>query len=320
MVTQFNCADKQKCALINHQNHTMTSPADERQKLQIQLKSKQSALKQTMANCEAKVQELTKALNTHKSTAESTAKHCEKTLMDLISSLQKRGDNLTNMIRSHEKEEERNVVKFLTKLNQEISDMKKKHDDLEKLSQVEDDIYVIQHPNPRPEKNASDLNLDESTTSGYLTVTAKSAVTKRDLYWSQNLVRPVLCKEKLSGCSYFEIEYGPKGCSVVFSFDHISVFHNFVANRRSWRFDFPNADLGLFHMNEKTNISLISKIGVFLNQPARTLSFFNVSDKMVLLHRLEIPSSDPLTLGFLFEKWEPNSSVTICDLSSKPLV
>lgn len=134
---------------------------------------------------------------------------------------------------------------------------------------------------------------------------------------THNCTYQVLCNEILSGRCYFEVQIGGTGCSIIFSYDQISQGGQgfiFGSNNRSWKFNFPAANICEWHNNQQTNIRLVSKIGVFLDQVAGTVSFYNVSDKMTLLHRIQTTFSQPLYPGFSFKDWGNYSSVTICDL------
>ncbi len=68
----------------------------------------------------------------------------EKIFTELISSMEKRRAELSEVIRAHEKAEASEVEELILTLKQEISDLRKRRDELGKLSQITDDIYVIQ--------------------------------------------------------------------------------------------------------------------------------------------------------------------------------
>ncbi|XP_016389072.1 E3 ubiquitin/ISG15 ligase TRIM25-like isoform X2 [Sinocyclocheilus rhinocerous] len=397
-----------QCALINHQNHNLTSPAAERQKIQGRLQN-QDGLQREIHQRELKVQELREAVDSHKRSAEAAVKHSEKVFTELISSMEKRRVKITDMIRAQEKSEVSRVEELVLTLEQEISDLRKKHAELGQLSLIEDDIYVIQNflsvsryqcsnlcdisisqhltfeeietvvsdlksqlddlceqdilwisekvPTihimvnnekitaylPSKPKNreeffiySSELNLNHSSACTQLSVKNNKSVSRRDVQQSTDSWNPVLnqsvlnsiskrtyqvlCKESLSGRCYFEVQWGGTGCSIAFSYDQINKGGGtfiFGSNNRSWKCDFPAANLCVWNNGQQTNISLVSKIGVFLDQEAGTVSFYNVSDKMTLLHRIQTTFSQPLYTGFSFKDWKNYSSVTICDLANQ---
>ncbi|XP_056108973.1 E3 ubiquitin/ISG15 ligase TRIM25-like [Rhinichthys klamathensis goyatoka] len=402
----YCCKDQQlicmQCALINHQNHKMTSSSAERQDIQSQgrLKENLDTLQMAMQQRETKVQELRQAVNSHKLSAQAAVEHSEKVFTEQISSMKKRRAKITEMIRAQEKAEVSSVEELILTLEQEISDLKRRRDELGQLSEVEDDIYFIQNfsslshyqisnlcniavrqhltfkeietvicllksqlddlceqdivrisekvptvhimennkkiteylpsqPQTREEflMYSSELILKSSSACKQLSVRNKSVSRREkknvDPYYgrSYNEATPtyqVLCQNCLSGRSYFEVQFGGTGGSIAFSYDKISQGGGsviFGSNNRSWKFDFPAATICVNHNSQQTNISLVSKIGVFLDQIAGTVSCYNVSsDKMTLLHRIQTTFSQPLYPGFSFQDWGNDSSVTICDL------
>lgn len=67
----------------------------------------------------------------------------EKVFTELIRSMEKRRAKITEMIRAQEKAEVSSVEELILTLEQEISDLRRRHDELGQLSEVEDDICFI---------------------------------------------------------------------------------------------------------------------------------------------------------------------------------
>ncbi|XP_016389275.1 E3 ubiquitin/ISG15 ligase TRIM25-like [Sinocyclocheilus rhinocerous] len=397
-----------QCALITHQNHKITSPASKRGQIQEQMGSNQNVLEKEMQTRAQKVQELRKAVACFKHSSQTAVEHSEKMFTELIRSMEKRRAGITEVIRAKEKAEVSNVEELIRTLEQEISDLRIRHDELGQLSQIKDDIYVIQnfsalslkqfsnlnnisisqhlnfkeietvvsllksqlddlcvqdivrisekvptiHIMTNNEKIAkylpsrpmsreefliysTDLKLDSSYACKQLCINRMSVSRRSDVqprsasqsYYGnnpaleiRNSTYQVLCKESLSGRCYFEVKLGGAGCSIAFSYDALSqggAGFIFGSNNRSWKCDFPTANVCVWQSNQQTNIPVVFKIGVFLDQDAGTVSFYNVSDKMTLLHRIQTTFTAPLYPGFSFQNWENNSSVTICDLKKK---
>ncbi|XP_059421958.1 finTRIM family, member 81 isoform X1 [Carassius carassius] len=355
----YCCKDQQlicmQCALINHQNHSMTSPAAERQKIQC--------------------------------SAEEAVEHNEKMFTELISYMEKIRADITKMIRTQEKAEVSRVEELILALEQEISDLRKRHDDLGQLSLIEDDIHVIQNfsslshyqysdlcntsvsqrltfeemekviseiksqmddlcqqdivrisekvstvrvmvnnkniknylpsqPKTREEflVYSVDLNLKAPASSSLSVKHNKSVLKCNNDYLGYEKYYQVLCKEKLSGRCYFEVQWEGACCSIAFSYDNSPTSFVFGSNKKSWKWDFPISNLRVQHNSQQADIPLVSKIGVFLDQAAGTVSFYNVSDEMTLLHRMKTTFTAPLYPGFSFHNLKNDSSVTICDL------
>ncbi|KAJ8245745.1 hypothetical protein COCON_G00235230, partial [Conger conger] len=60
-------------------------------------------------------------------------------------------------------------------------------------------------------------------------------------------------------------------------------------NNKSWRLDCSPSSYSFWHNNKDTKIPVpeFSRIGVYLDHRAGTLSFYSVSDTMTLLHRVQ---------------------------------
>ncbi len=159
-----------------------------------------------------------------------------------------------------------------------------------------------------------DLNLNAPVYNSLFLKNNKSVLRNDFACMGYEEYNQVLWKEKLSGRCYFEVQWEGAGCSIVFAYDNSATGFVFGSNNESWKCDFPTSILHVQHNRQHTDISLVSKIGVFLDQAAGTVSFYNVSDKMTLLHRIQTTFNKPLFAGFSFQDWKNDSSVTICDL------
>lgn len=166
--------------------------------------------------------------------------------------------------------------------------------------------------------DSSILTLNASSACNQLSVCDKSVSRKdrqtNDYYanYYRTATYQVLCNEKLSGRCYFEVNWTGSGCSIGFSYDIIrnGGTSTFGSNNRSWRCDFTTANVCECHNSQTTNIQLVAKIGVFLDLEAGSVSFYSVSEKMTLLHRIQTTFTERLYPGFSLEKWG-SSSVTI---------
>ncbi|KAJ8353060.1 hypothetical protein AAFF_G00113930 [Aldrovandia affinis] len=126
----------------------------------------------------------------------------------------------------------------------------------------------------------------------------------------------VLCREGLSGRCYWEAEWGG-GVHIAVSYKEISRKGGgddcaLGRYNKSWSL-FCSPYIYCFrHNNERTELPAppSSRIGVYLDHRAGTLSFYNVSDTMTLLHRVQTIFTKPLYLGFRFY----SGSVKLCDL------
>ncbi|XDV42078.1 hypothetical protein PO909_010822 [Leuciscus waleckii] len=133
-------------------------------------------------------------------------------------------------------------------------------------------------------------------------------------FWPQ-----ILCKESISGRCYWEVEWekGIWGVYIAVSYKGVGRkgqdrAHWFGHNSKSWSLECSPTPC-IWHNNKKTQISgpLSSKIGVYVDYKAGTLSFYDISDTMTLLHRVQTTFTQPLHPGFWFST---SSSIMLCDL------
>ncbi|XP_046729644.1 E3 ubiquitin/ISG15 ligase TRIM25-like [Silurus meridionalis] len=136
-----------------------------------------------------------------------------------------------------------------------------------------------------------------------------------DSSWPQ-----VLCKESVSGRCYWEVEWSGVGTV------DISVSYKGIRRKgqdKECAFGYNNQSWTLFcsshcfyHNNIKNDLGIPapSRIGVYLDHSAGTLSFYSVSDTMKLLHRVQTTFTQPLYPGFGLY-WSPSASTTVrlCD-------
>ncbi|XP_028975487.1 tripartite motif-containing protein 16-like [Esox lucius] len=127
-------------------------------------------------------------------------------------------------------------------------------------------------------------------------------------------INQVLCREHLSGVCYWEVEWSGGGVGVVVSYKEISRKGTgdecwFGHNDQSWMLFCSTSSGGFYHNNTSTDIHVpcSSRVGVYLDHRAGTLSFYSVSDTMTLLHRVQTTFTQPLYSGF----WVNGTSVKI---------
>ncbi|XP_016096585.1 tripartite motif-containing protein 16-like [Sinocyclocheilus grahami] len=132
-------------------------------------------------------------------------------------------------------------------------------------------------------------------------------------YWDQ-----VLCRESVCGPCYWELQWsGDDGVYVSVSYKSISrkgrgkecLFGN---NDQSWSLICSHTSYSFKHNNIRTRIPLktiSSRIGVFVDHSAGTLSFYNISDTMSLIHTVQTTFTQPLYPGFYVRY---KSSVNLC--------
>uniref|UniRef100_A0A8C1T3B6 NACHT, LRR and PYD domains-containing protein 3-like n=1 Tax=Cyprinus carpio TaxID=7962 RepID=A0A8C1T3B6_CYPCA len=134
----------------------------------------------------------------------------------------------------------------------------------------------------------------------------------------------VLCRESVCGRCYWEIEWrGDVFISVSYksiSRKRDSVECVFGYNDQSWSLEGSRSRYSFTHNKIKTDLPVkpisrridddVSRIGVYVDHSAGTLSFYSVSDTMNLIHTVQTTFTQPLYPGFGFNYYE--SSVKLC--------
>ncbi|XP_071260656.1 tripartite motif-containing protein 16-like [Salvelinus alpinus] len=113
----------------------------------------------------------------------------------------------------------------------------------------------------------------------------------------------VLCREGLSGRCYWEVEWGGSWVDTAVSYKDISrtwTDNRFGDNNKSWSLLCSSDGYCFIHNDVETKVSdpQSSRVGVYLDHKAGTLSFYSVSDTMTLLHRVQTTFTQPLYPGF----------------------
>ncbi|XP_058621172.1 tripartite motif-containing protein 16-like [Onychostoma macrolepis] len=126
----------------------------------------------------------------------------------------------------------------------------------------------------------------------------------------------VLCRESVCGRCYWELEWsGDVRISVSYKSISRKGSSNkcwFGRNDQSWGLLCTSSSYSFMHKNIKTDLCvkpISSRIGVFVDHRAGTLSFFSVSDTMSLIHTVQTTFTQPLYPGFAFGS---GSSVKLC--------
>ncbi|XP_051747716.1 tripartite motif-containing protein 16-like [Ctenopharyngodon idella] len=200
-------------------------------------------------------------------------------------------------------------------------------EELEKIS----DRVTFTNIVPRTRNNflqySHQLTLDLNTVNKRLHLTERNRViTVTDTVQSYpdhpdrfDYYRQVLCRESVCDrrC-YWETEWSGEHVSISVSYTSISRkgWGNecaFGRNDQSWSLYCSPDSYSFIHNNIETKLpveSIISsRIGVYVDHRAGTLSFYSVSgDTMILIHTVQTTFTQPLYPGF----WVYNGSVRLC--------
>ncbi|XP_064190379.1 tripartite motif-containing protein 16-like isoform X18 [Anguilla rostrata] len=216
-------------------------------------------------------------------------------------------------------------------LRRSVSELKERLEDvfqgeLSKISIKVGEVHIVPRTREDFLQYSCQLTLDPNTANQHLRLSeGNRKVTRvrkiqsypdhpeRFEHWPQ-----VLCREGLSGRCYWEAEWSRDGVFIGVSYKEISRKGRsddctLGGNNTSWSLHSGFCGYFFLHNNESTKIPVppSSRIGVYLDHGAGTLSFYSVSDTMTLLHRVQTTFTQPLYPGFgaYFR-----CSVKLCDL------
>ncbi|XP_030634272.1 uncharacterized protein LOC115815458 [Chanos chanos] len=193
----------------------------------------------------------------------------------------------------------------------------------------ERNIEIIPLPEPKTREqfleHSCDLRLDPNTAHKHLCLSEGNRVVT----WSNTVRsypdhperfdrwRQVLCRESVSERCYWETEWsGDNGVDISVSYKDIRRKGRgndcgFGYNKQSWNLFCSPSEYSFWHNNKVTQFPIVpscSRIGVYVDHRAGTLSFYSISDTMTLLHRVHTTFTQPLYPGF--SVW-PRSTVRL---------
>uniref|UniRef100_A0A8C1PDC3 NACHT, LRR and PYD domains-containing protein 3-like n=2 Tax=Cyprinus carpio TaxID=7962 RepID=A0A8C1PDC3_CYPCA len=177
------------------------------------------------------------------------------------------------------------------------------------------------------QKYACFLTLDPNTANTLLILSEENrkvtGVEESQLYPDHpdrfNDVCQVLCRESVCGRCYWEIEWsGHDGVSISVSYKSISRKGRgeecvFGFNDLSWSLFCSPHSFSFRHNNKQSVLpvkSISSRIGVYVDHSAGTLSFYRVSHTVSLIHTVQTTFTQPLYPGF--DVHYCGSSVKLC--------
>ncbi|RMB95324.1 hypothetical protein DUI87_28311 [Hirundo rustica rustica] len=130
-------------------------------------------------------------------------------------------------------------------------------------------------------------------------------------------ISQVMCSQGFStGCHYWEvITKDSDGWAVGVAHEMIGKRDKLGRTEHSWCVEWlgPKKQLSAWHKDQETLLHKDKplKVGVFLELQKKTVSFYSIADKEMLLHTFEISTSDPLYPAFWLYTLERNGSLTI---------
>nr|XP_046245046.1 tripartite motif-containing protein 16-like [Scatophagus argus] len=131
------------CPVDKHKGHHTVSAAAERAERQRELEVSRQSVQQRIQDREKDVKELQREVEAIKRSADKAVENTEKIFTEMIRLMEKRSSDVKQQVRSLEETKVRQVIELQEKLEQEITDLKRKEAELKQLSHTEDHIQFL---------------------------------------------------------------------------------------------------------------------------------------------------------------------------------
>ncbi|XP_015244284.1 PREDICTED: tripartite motif-containing protein 16-like [Cyprinodon variegatus] len=133
------------CTMDEHKGHETVPAATERADRQKELQERRQQIQQRIQDQEKDVKLLQQGVEAINVAADKAVENSEKIFTDLIRLIQKRSSDVKQQIRSQQETEVSRVKELQEKLEQEITELKRKDAELEKLLKTEDHNQFLQN-------------------------------------------------------------------------------------------------------------------------------------------------------------------------------
>ncbi|XP_073335629.1 tripartite motif-containing protein 16-like [Pagrus major] len=131
------------CSMDDHKGHDTVSAAAERAERQTELGASQQTIQQRIQDREKDVKVLQRRVEAINLSADKAVEDSEKTFTRLIRLIEKRSSDVKQQIRSQQKTEVSRAKDLEEELQQEITELRRKDAELEKLSHTEDHLHFL---------------------------------------------------------------------------------------------------------------------------------------------------------------------------------
>ncbi|XP_071348332.1 tripartite motif-containing protein 16-like [Trachinotus anak] len=145
------------CPVDEHKGHDTVSAAAERTERQRELQLSRQNIQQRIQDREKDVKLLQQEVEAINGSADKAVEHSEKIFTQLIRLMEKRSSDVKQQIRSQQETEVSGVKELQEKLEQEITELKRKDAELKQLSHTEDHTqFLHNYPSLSPLSQSTD--------------------------------------------------------------------------------------------------------------------------------------------------------------------
>ncbi|XP_044045385.1 E3 ubiquitin-protein ligase TRIM39-like [Siniperca chuatsi] len=132
------------CPVLDHKTHDFVPLKEEYEEKKAQLGKTEGELQQMIQKRQLKIQEIKRSVNLGKENADREIAEGVQVFTSLMRSVERCMNELIEMIEEKQRFTEKQAEAFIKELEQEISELKKRHTEVEQLSRSEDHLHLLQ--------------------------------------------------------------------------------------------------------------------------------------------------------------------------------
>uniref|UniRef100_A0A667ZIJ4 FinTRIM family, member 83 n=1 Tax=Myripristis murdjan TaxID=586833 RepID=A0A667ZIJ4_9TELE len=132
------------CTVKEHKGHDMVSAEQERAEEQQRLGATQAEIQEKIHDRLKQMEELKQAVDSLKNSAQRAMQECEKLFGDMMRSIERMQQEMAKLITSNKRAALNNAEGHMERLGHEISDLKRRDNEITQLFRTEDHIHFIQ--------------------------------------------------------------------------------------------------------------------------------------------------------------------------------
>uniref|UniRef100_A0A8C5BZR6 Uncharacterized protein n=1 Tax=Gadus morhua TaxID=8049 RepID=A0A8C5BZR6_GADMO len=311
------------CSIEEHRSHDTVSAEAERNERQKELSGHQRATRARVKEVEQDLEVLQQEMDSINLSADEAVKRADEISADHIRSIERRRSEVIEETRTEQKAGLKRIQDLRKSLEQELVQMKRSGDDLDRLSQTQSHVTFLQkypwnnsirRSTRRPTKEAPvEVLLPEQphTRAQFLTYSCEMGIdpsttrllltrSNRGVFKQVGTAGGCRSKEILTGRHYWEVKWRAGFVAITVGYKDSSWIHQgFGKDSQSWAL-IIRLDAVQFQHNGITTLipgPPPSRVGVYLDYRAGTLCFYSISDTMTLLQGVQTTFTQPLYAG-----------------------
>ncbi|ROI33831.1 E3 ubiquitin/ISG15 ligase TRIM25 [Anabarilius grahami] len=144
------------CLMDDHKGHDTVPSTIERNDKQMKLTDTQTKVKQTIQAKEKELQKMKMDIASHSDSAKDAVKNSKRVFTELFKLIEKRSNEVIEKIEAQEKADLDQGAKLQDKLEEEITELKKREGVLDTLLQTDDNIHFLQNYESMSSSSGSD--------------------------------------------------------------------------------------------------------------------------------------------------------------------